>query len=154
MPGETQRLQVSVEAGPHVVSVSLPRYQWDPEELLPQQPLRLWGLSEKNHQNYIGFAGEREVRVVASADERREVRDERQDQQQHASADSRARIGQELGARYMLQGDIQAIEDQEGRERVVYYQIDATLVDLESNVKVWTGQHRIKKYITRPRLRF
>ena len=43
-------------------------------------------------------------------------------------------------------------EDQEGRERVVYYQVDATLVDLESNEKVWVGQHRIKKYIERSRL--
>lgn len=92
------------------------------------------------------------VRVVASSDERTEVRAEREDQQEHARADSRARLGQELGARYMLQGDVQAIEDQEGRERVVFYQIDATLIDLESNEKVWVGQHTIKKYIERRRL--
>jgi hypothetical protein len=91
------------------------------------------------------------VRVVASATERRDVRDERVDQQEHARADTRARMAQEQGAQYMLQGTIEAIEDQEGRERVVYYQIDATLVDLESNLKVWTGQHRIKKYIAQPR---
>jgi penicillin-binding protein activator len=98
------------------------------------------------------FINSGSVRVVASADERREVRGERQDQQEHASAESRARIGQELGARYLLQGDIQAIEDQEGRERVIYYQIDATLLDLEFNLKIWVGQHRIKKVITRSRL--
>mgnify|MGYP003300754908 CR=1 FL=1 len=60
-------------------------------------------------------------------------------------------IGQEMGAKYMLQGEIQSIEDGAGREKVVYYQIDATLVDLESNVKVWAGQHKIKKYIERAR---
>jgi len=92
------------------------------------------------------------VRVVASSDERQEVRSERQDQQEHARADTRARLGQELGARFMLQGDIQAIEDQEGREKVIYYQIDATLIDLETNEKSWVGQHRIKKYIERSRL--
>jgi penicillin-binding protein activator len=92
------------------------------------------------------------VRVVASTDEREAVRAERQDQQEHARADTRARIGQELGARYMLQGELEAIEDEEGREKVVYYQVDATLVDLESNEKVWVGQHRIKKYIERSRL--
>jgi penicillin-binding protein activator len=97
------------------------------------------------------FINSGSVRVVASADERREVRGERVDQQQHAASDSRARIGQELGARYMLQGEIQAIEDQEGRERVVYYQVDATLIDLESNIKIWVGQHQIKKVITRSR---
>ena len=61
-------------------------------------------------------------------------------------------MAQELGAQYMMQGDIQTITDREGRETVVYYQIDARMVDLETNEKVWTGQHRIKKYIERSRL--
>jgi uncharacterized protein (TIGR02722 family) len=100
------------------------------------------------------FVGSGAVRVVASRDERSTVRDERRDQQENARADTRARMAQELGARYMLQGAIEAIEDEEGREKIVFYQIDATLVDLESNEKVWTGQHKIKKYIERPRLRF
>lgn len=100
------------------------------------------------------FVGSAAVRVVASPTERLEIRAERNDQQENARPDSRARLAQELGANYMLQGTIQSIEDQEGRERIVYYQIDATLVDLESNVKVWTGQHRIKKYIERGRIRF
>jgi penicillin-binding protein activator len=92
------------------------------------------------------------VQMVASAAERAEVRGEREDQQDHARASSRARMAQELGANYMFQGEITAIEDQEGRERVVYYQIDATLTDLESNVRVWAGNHQIKKYITRSRV--
>jgi penicillin-binding protein activator len=92
------------------------------------------------------------VRMVASAAERDEIRAEREDQQEHARASSRARMAQELGANYMFQGEITAIEDQEGRERVVYYQIDATLTDLESNVRVWAGNHQIKKYITRSRV--
>ena len=92
------------------------------------------------------------VTVVASQQERAPVRAERADQQQFASAESRARLAKEHGAQYMLQGDVQAMEDAEGRERVIYYQIDATLVDLESNAKVWVGQHRIKKYIDRRRI--
>jgi hypothetical protein len=89
------------------------------------------------------------VRVVASADERKDVRAERQDQQENARFDTRARLGLEYGARYMLQGDLQAIEDGAGREKVVFYQVDATLIDLESNAKIWIGQHKIKKYIER-----
>jgi len=100
------------------------------------------------------FISSGEVRVVASPDERQEVRSERQDQQDNARADTRARTAQELGANYMLQGQIQSIEDEEGGEKIVYYQVDATLIDLESNVKVWTGQHRIKKYIERKRFGF
>ncbi len=91
------------------------------------------------------------ARVVASRDERRELRDERKDQQQYSRADTRARAGQEVGARYALTGGVQAIEDVDGRERVVFYQVDATIVDLETNTKVWVGQHKIKKYVERAR---
>jgi hypothetical protein len=92
------------------------------------------------------------VRVVASADERQGVRAERDDQQANATADTRARPAREQGAAYVLRGDVQAIEDAEGREKVVYYQVDASLVDLESNAKVWVGQHKIKKYIDQRRI--
>lgn len=100
---------------------------------------------------YIGSGA---VQVVASRDEREEVRDERLDQQEWSSATNRGRLQRETGADFMLQGDIQAIEDREGRRSVVYYQVDLTLVDLETNAKTWVGQHRIKKYIERPRLTF
>jgi len=89
------------------------------------------------------------VRVVASAQERAELRGERADQQQNARTDTRAQLGMEQGARYMLKGELQSIGDAEGRERIVYYQVDATLIDLETNTKVWVGQHKIKKYIER-----
>lgn len=91
------------------------------------------------------------VRVVASKGEREEIRDERQDQQEYASAPSRAALRMETGADYMLQGEIQSIEDREGGKSVVFYQVDLTLTDLESNGKVWVGQHKIKKFIERPR---
>ena len=97
------------------------------------------------------FVQSEAVRVVASRGERIEIRAERADQQQNAASNTRASLGLEQGAKYMLQGDVQAIEDEEGRERVVYYQVDATMLDLESNEKVWVGQHRIKKYIDRRR---
>lgn len=93
------------------------------------------------------------VRVVASRTERTGVRDERADQQEHARADTRARMAQETGAKYMLQGTIEAIQDREGRETVMYYQVDATLVDLQSNEKVWAGQFKQKKLITQARFR-
>ena len=91
------------------------------------------------------------ARIVASSDERLELRAERKDQQQNARADTRARPGQELGARYAFTGEVQAVEDVDGRERVVLYQVDAAVVDLETNTKIWVGQHKIKKYIERAR---
>lgn len=99
------------------------------------------------------YLGSGQVRVVASSEERQEIRDERTDQQENASADTRARLGRELGADYMLQGDIQSVEDREGRRSVVFYQVDLTLVDLESNAKTWVGQQKIKKYVSRPLIR-
>lgn len=98
------------------------------------------------------YAGSGMVQVVASPEEREEIRDERYDQQEYARAGSRARLAMESGADYMLQGDIQSIEDREGRRSVVYYQVDLSLVDIESNAKVWVGQHKIKKFIERPRI--
>lgn len=98
------------------------------------------------------FVNSGAVRLVASVDERQSVRAERSDQQTNAVADTRARLAMEQGAQFMLQGDVQAIEDAQGRERAITYQIDATLIDLESNAKVWVGQHRIKKVIDRRRI--
>ena len=97
------------------------------------------------------------VSVVASSEEREEVRGERDDQQEFARADTRARLGQELGANYILQGDLTSIQDEETttrfgvsrKEKIVFYQVDARLIDLETNVVVWAGQHEIKKYIER-----
>ncbi|MEJ2547909.1 MAG: penicillin-binding protein activator LpoB [Gemmatimonadota bacterium] len=97
------------------------------------------------------------VTVVASDAERDQIRAEREDQQEYARADSRARLGQELGANYVLQGELSSIEDEEEttrfgatrKEKIVFYQVDARLVDLESNAVVWSGQHKIKKYIER-----
>jgi len=92
------------------------------------------------------------VRVVASREERSGIRDERNDQQSNAAPETRVRMAREQGAQYMLQGDVQEIIDGAGREQVRYYQIDASLVDLESNAKVWVGQHKIKKYVQRRHL--
>jgi penicillin-binding protein activator len=97
------------------------------------------------------FVNSGQVEVVADAEERGEVREERMDQQENAAAETRVRMGREHGARYMLQGDIESIEDREGRRRVVYYQIDMTLLDMETNSREWIGQHRIKKYVENAR---
>ena len=97
------------------------------------------------------------VTVVAGDAQREQIRDEREDQQDNARADTRAGLGQELGANYVLQGELNSIQDEEEttrfgatrKEQIVFYQVDARLVDLESNAVVWAGQHKIKKYIER-----
>ena len=89
------------------------------------------------------------VQVVASAEERGEVRDERDDQRINASPETLKRMGMEAGADFMLIGEINQINDREGTEEVRYYQTDLTLVNIETNVKTWIGQKKIKKYVAR-----
>lgn len=95
------------------------------------------------------FVNSGNVRVVAKREEREGVREERQDQQANASIETVKEFGQELGADYMLIGDINKITDQEGREKVAFYQVDLTLTHMQSNEKVWIGQKKLKKYIAR-----
>jgi uncharacterized protein (TIGR02722 family) len=89
-----------------------------------------------------------QVRFVAAADWRAEIRKERQEQQEFASAETMKRMRNELGADFMLQGAIKSIVDQEEGKQVVFYQTDLTLVNIETMEKVWLGQKKIKKGIS------
>lgn len=94
------------------------------------------------------------VDFVASAQEREEIRGERVDQDLNASAATRNEAGQELGADFMLKGEINTIIDREGKQQVRYYQVDLTMISLADNRKVWIGQKKIKKYVKNANLRF
>ena len=89
------------------------------------------------------------VSVVASAAERGELRDEKGDQSKFASLETVKEMGKELGADYMMTGQINTIQDREGGKQVMFYQTDLTLTNVESNQKVWLGQKKIKKFIQR-----
>jgi len=99
------------------------------------------------------FVRSQVVNVVSSGDQRQQVRSERADQQGNASADSRARVGAEQGADFILVGEINTIVDQEGGVAVKYYQVDLNLTNLETNQLTWVGQKKIKKFVQRPRYR-
>jgi uncharacterized protein (TIGR02722 family) len=88
------------------------------------------------------------VKFVASREQRGEIRDERMDQQQYASEATRKEIANETGADFLLYGSINTITDQIEGTKVVYYQTDLELINLESNEKVWIGTKKIKKEIT------
>ena len=97
------------------------------------------------------FINSGQVDVVASAVEREELRTEKEDQRVFANPETIKEMGKELGADFMMTGEINTIEDQEGGQKVTFYQVDLTLTNIETNVKVWLGQHKIKKFITRSR---
>ena len=88
-----------------------------------------------------------QVSFVASAGEREGVRDERMDQQSYSSTETAKELANEQAADYMLQGVMNSIVDSFEGQKVVYYQVNLELVDLESNTKVWIGDKKIKKSI-------
>jgi len=90
---------------------------------------------------------------VASAEEREGVREERLDQDLHASPETRKAPGMEAGADFMLIGSINSIVDREGKEMVVFYQVNLELIDMVDNRKVWLGEKKIKKFVERARFK-
>ena len=89
------------------------------------------------------------VRLVQAGEKRQELRTERDEQNQgYTSPETAKKWGLELGADFMLQGTINSIVDSYKKEKVVYYQIDLELTDLETNEVVWMGDKNIKKQVS------
>lgn len=87
------------------------------------------------------------VRLVQAGEAREELRKERADQNEFASAATAAKWGKELGADFMLQGLVNSIVDSNNKMEVVFYQTDLELSNLETNEKVWIGDKKIKKVV-------
>lgn len=87
------------------------------------------------------------VRLVQGAEFRDLVRQERADQQEFASPETMKRWKRELGADLMFTGTINSIVDQHGRQRLVYYQVNLELTDMETSEKIWIGEKQIKKVV-------
>ena len=47
----------------------------------------------------------------------------------------------------MLQGSINSIVDAHKRKKVVYYQVNLELTDIQTNEVVWIGEKKIAKYV-------
>ena len=88
-----------------------------------------------------------QVRLIQGGEKRNEIRGERADQQDNASQSTMKAFGLEMGADYMLQGDINSIVDSYKNKKVVYYQINLQLTDIQTNEVIWIGDKKITKYI-------
>lgn len=86
------------------------------------------------------------MEFVADSEQRLELRAEKLDQAENAYETAKS-IGNEQAADFMLQGTVHSHVDQEGRESVRTYQVDAQLIDIESNKILWQGEKTISKYI-------
>ncbi|HKP94706.1 MAG TPA: penicillin-binding protein activator LpoB [Fibrobacteria bacterium] len=94
------------------------------------------------------------VEFVANKAERGQIRDEKTDQADNASVETRQSAGEESGAKLMMIGELNSIVDQEGGKAVVFYQVNLELVEIESHKKLWIGDKKIKKYVERSETRF
>lgn len=94
------------------------------------------------------------VMFVAGRGEREDIRAERREQALHALESTQKGPGKEIGADFMLQGTINTILDEAGGTKVVFYQVDLELVNIESNIKAWFGQKKLKKVVERKRVIF
>jgi uncharacterized protein (TIGR02722 family) len=93
-----------------------------------------------------------EVKFVASPKQRDEIRKELESQQSYASEDTVKRIAQETGADFMMQGVITTTTDAVSGKKVVLYQVDMELIQMQSTEKVWIGTKKIKKVIEQSRV--
>ncbi len=95
-----------------------------------------------------------QVRFVASSGQRDELRGERMDQSEFASKETMKKLREETGADYLLMGSIKTITDQAEGVRVVFYQTDLELIDIESMEKVWINTKKIKKEISKSKTKW
>ncbi|OQX85217.1 MAG: penicillin-binding protein activator LpoB [Candidatus Latescibacteria bacterium 4484_7] len=93
------------------------------------------------------------VSFVADKDIREALRDEKVDQSHYSSPETMKKMGRELGADFMLFGSINSIIDQIEGKKVIFYQVDLELINIETNEKVWIGQKKIKKYIAKDKFK-
>lgn len=94
-----------------------------------------------------------EVQFVASANARDEIRLERDDQAANATMATQNEMGQEYGADFMMQGQINTIIDINNSTEVRFYQVNLELISMKDNRKVWIGEKKIKKLVKNSKVR-
>jgi len=87
------------------------------------------------------------ISFTGSKVERDDVREERLDQRDFASAETVKKLREETGADFILLGSIKSITDQIEGKQTIFYQTDLELINVETNEKVWIGDKKIKKGI-------
>jgi uncharacterized protein (TIGR02722 family) len=85
--------------------------------------------------------------ILESGEFRDKLRLERVQQQDFSSPETMAKWGLETGADLMLFGEMTSEIDLYGSRRTVNYVTTLFLTDLETNKRVWYGQHEIKKFV-------
>nr|NQU91680.1 penicillin-binding protein activator LpoB [Bacteroidota bacterium] len=95
------------------------------------------------------FINSGRVKLVQGGEKREQLRGERADQQDFSSPETIAKWGREVGANFMLQGDMASIVDTYKKEKVIFYKVNLQLTNIETNEVVWLGDKEIKKYVNK-----
>jgi penicillin-binding protein activator len=123
-----------------------------------REPVVIVGLVRNKSSEHIETAGlindiERElinsgeVKFVANPKQREAVREELESQQSFASEATVKKLANETGADFMMQGVITTTVDAISGKKVVLYQVDMELINMETMEKVWKGVKKIKKVV-------
>src|SRR5688572_13654080 len=123
-----------------------------------QKPVVIVGfVSNKSHEHIEAetfvkdvensFVTTQKVRLVQGGKKREELRAEKADQQTNSTVSSMKKFGLEQGADFILQGSINSIVDSHKRKKVVYYQVNLELTNIETNEVTWIGEKKIAKYV-------
>lgn len=123
-----------------------------------QKPVVICGFVDNKSHEHIeaetfikdleqAFVQTQKVRLVQGGKKREELRAERADQQTNATTGTMKKFGMEAGADYIMQGSINSIVDAHKKEKVVYYQVNLELTDMQTNEVVWIGDKKIAKYV-------
>lgn len=123
-----------------------------------EKPVVIVGfVTNKSHEHIVAetfmkdlersFVQSKKVRLVQGGEKRDAVRGERADQQTNASQSTMKKWGLEIGADYMMQGSINSIVDAYKRKKVVYYQVNLELTNIQTSEIVWIGEKKIKKFV-------
>ncbi len=101
----------------------------------------------KKMQSVIINSGKAEF--VADRTSRKEIRDERDDQNKGNTSEETAKaFGNETGADFLLQGSVKSIVQTVGKKTVRTYHVSAELINIETNKILWSGfNDSIKKVI-------
>jgi len=95
------------------------------------------------------FVNSGRVKLVQGGEKREAIRGERADQQDYSSPETISKWGREVGADFILQGDMTSIVDTYKKEKVIFYKVNLQLTNMETNEVVWIGDKEIKKYVNK-----
>lgn len=87
--------------------------------------------------------------AVASNAENDQAREERKQQDVHASEATRKESFQETGTDFLIIGEINVQDDQAGNVRQKFYSTDLKMTDVKTQKQVWIQSKKINKTVTR-----